>query len=140
MSDAYECSVCGNARPLLGSCPFCQTNHAPLSHSDVDQINLELESPTSDEALDQLTHYLRAVSEAQVRALVVIHGYGSSGVGGNIRRKIREALEQNYFADRVSDYYHGEDLIHQSSLYRELMKRRPALKKYLRLFLSLIHI
>jgi hypothetical protein len=134
MNYSYECSVCGNARPVTGECPFCNTAIAPLAHSDTDVINLELDSPTSDEALDRLTHYIRAASEAQIRALVVIHGYGSSGKGGNIRKKVREALEHNYFADRVSEYYHGEDLRHQSDLYRDVIKRRPALKKHFKLF------
>ncbi|MEY3719227.1 MAG: hypothetical protein RL727_1148, partial [Pseudomonadota bacterium] len=122
MNYSYECSVCGNARPVTGECPFCNTLIAPLAHSDTDVINLELDGPTSEEALDQLTHYIRAASEAQIRALVVIHGYGSSGKGGNIRKKVREALEHNFFADRVSEYYHGEDLRHQSDLYRDVIK------------------
>ena len=134
MKHSYECSVCGNARPVTGQCPFCNSTLAPIAYSDIDVINLELDSPTSEEAVDQLTHYIRAASEANVRALVVIHGYGSSGKGGNIRKKIREALEHNYFADRISEYYHGEDLKHQSDAYREIIKRRPTLKRHLKRF------
>ncbi len=134
MSSSFECPICGNARSLIGSCPFCGSAEQVLSHTDTDMINLELDSPSSEEALDQLTHYIRAASEAQIRALVVIHGYGSSGKGGNIRKRVREALENNFFADRVSEYYHGEDLVHHSSLYRDVIKRRPSLKKYFKNF------
>jgi len=134
VKSAFECSICGNPRPVLGVCPFCDTSAPAIAHSDTDLINLELDCPSSEEALDILTQYIRAASEAQIRALVVIHGYGSSGRGGNIRKKVREALENNYFADRVNEYYHGEDLIHHTVLYQNLIKRRPSLKKYCKTF------
>jgi uridine kinase len=77
-------------------------------------------------------HHIRAAAEVQIRVLIVIHGYGSSGRGGSIRRTVREALENNFFSDRVDEYYHGEDLAHRSELYQALIKRRPTLKQHLK--------
>lgn len=119
---------------MLGNCPYCDSHEAPSPNSDTSILNLELGGPSSEEALEILTQHIRAASEIQIRVLIVIHGYGSSGKGGSIRRTVREALENNYFSDRVDEYYHGEDLIHRSELYQALIKRRPTLKQHLKQF------
>jgi hypothetical protein len=134
MPGQFICPVCGNPRPMLGICPYCDSNEAPSPNSDTSILNLELGGPTSEEALETLTQHIRAASEMQMRVLIVIHGYGSSGRGGSIRRTVREALENNYFSDRVDEYYHGEDLVHRSELYQALVKRRPTLKHHLKQF------
>jgi hypothetical protein len=77
---------------------------------------------------------VRAASEAGIRALIVIHGYGSSGSGGKIKWFVRDALENNYFSDRVDEYYFGEDLAFASSGYHAVIKRRSSLKQHLSQF------
>jgi hypothetical protein len=64
----------------------------------------------------------------------VIHGYGSSGSGGKIKWAVRDALENNYFSDRVDEYYFGEDLAVASSGYHTVIKRRASLKQHLSQF------
>lgn len=118
----------------MGSCPYCGTDALPLKESDTITINLELGGPTTEEALDVLTAHIRIASEVDIRTMIIIHGYGSSGTGGSIRRAIREALENNFFADRVEEYIHGEDLMHRSSIYQDLIKRRPSLKSHCKSF------
>jgi hypothetical protein len=78
--------------------------------------------------------HIRGASEAGIRALIVIHGYGSSGSGGKIKWVVRDALENNYFSDRVDEYYFGEDLALGSSGYQAVMKRRASLKQHLSQF------
>ena len=129
-----ECPVCGNARPLLGICPFCETSEPPTALNDVTTINIERGKPTIDDALDRLTQYLRALEDiGGIKAVIVIHGYGSSGKGGGIRTAVRQALDHAFYADRVSEYYFGEDLGVGSSAFHSVIKRRPNLKDHLRL-------
>ncbi len=130
----FTCALCGNPRVIMGSCPHCGTDALPLKESDTITINLELGGPTTEEAIDVLTAHIRTAREVDIRTVIVIHGYGSSGMGGSIRRAIREALENNFFADRVEEYIHGEDLIHRSQIYQDLIKRRPSLKSHCKSF------
>jgi hypothetical protein len=129
-----ECLQCGNPRALMGHCKHCGSTDLPQALTDTVVINLETGGPTTEEALERLTQQVRAASEAGIRALIVIHGYGSSGFGGKIKWLIREALEQNYFSDRVDEYYFGEDLALGSSSYQALIKRRASLKNHLSQF------
>jgi endonuclease IV len=112
----------------------CGSTELPQALTDTVVINLEAGGPTAEEALERLTQQVRAASEAGIRALVVIHGYGSSGSGGKIKWVVRDALENNYFSDRVDEYYFGEELALGSSGYQTVIKRRVSLKQHLSQF------
>lgn len=129
-----ECLECGNPRALMGDCTHCGSTNLPQALTDTVVINLEAGGPTAEEALERLTQHVRAAGEAGIRALIVIHGYGSSGSGGKIKWVVRDALEQNYFSDRVDEYYFGEDLALGSSSYQAVIKRRAKLKQHLSQF------
>ena len=118
----------------MGNCKHCGSTDLPQALTDTVVINLESDGPTAEEALERLTHQVRAASEAGIRALIVIHGYGSSGPGGKIKWVVRNALENNYFSDRVDEYYFGEDLAFASSGYNVVIKRRSSLKQHLSQF------
>ncbi|WP_231969740.1 Smr/MutS family protein [Polynucleobacter necessarius] len=90
--------------------------------------------PYVEEALERLTDYLRKSIEVGVKAIVLIHGYGSSGEGGRIKWAIHDALENNRYSDRVEEYYFGESVPFGSAAYHALLKRRPSLKRYLQRF------
>ena len=118
----------------MGNCNHCGSTDSPRPLTDTLTLNLESGGPTAEEALERLTHHVRAASVAGVRALIVIHGYGSSGSGGKIKWVVRDALENNYFSDRVDEYYFGEDLAFGSSSYQTVIKRRSSLKSHLSQF------
>jgi hypothetical protein len=129
-----ECLECGNPRLLMGNCTHCGSTDLPQPLTDTIVINLEAGGPSAEEALERLTQHVRAASEAGIRAVIVIHGYGSSGSGGKIKWVVRDALEQNYFSDRVDEYYFGEDLAVGSSGYGAVIKRRASLRNHLSQF------
>ena len=118
----------------MGHCTHCGSTDLPQALTDTVVINLEAGGPTAEEALERLTQQVRAASEAGIRALIVIHGYGSSGSGGKIKWVVRDALDNNYFSDRVDEYYFGEDLALGSSGYQAVIKRRTNLKQHLSQF------
>jgi hypothetical protein len=134
MSFAAECPDCGNARPLFNQCPHCGSDQMPTLNTDTIEINIKQGSPHVEEALELLTGQLRKCLELGVKAVILIHGYGSSGEGGRIKRAIHDALENNRYSDRVDEYFFGENAPFGSESYHTLLKRRPSLKRYLKRF------
>ncbi|ABP34093.1 Smr/MutS family protein [Polynucleobacter asymbioticus] len=129
-----ECPDCGNTRTLFNECPHCGSATPPILSGDTVELNIKHGAPTVEEALDRLTENIRHFQELGIKAIVLIHGYGSSGEGGRIKWAIHDALEHNRFADRVEEYYFGEQVPFGSSEYRLLLERRPGLKRYLKHF------
>jgi DNA-nicking Smr family endonuclease len=106
----------------------------PILGSDTIEFNIKQDGPYVEEALDRLTDILRKSLEIGIKAIILIHGYGSSGEGGRIKWAIHEALENNRYSDRVAEYHFGEDVAFGSESYYALLKRRPGLKRYLKRF------
>ena len=121
-------------RTLFNQCPHCGSENLPILSSDTIELNIKQDGPYVEEALDRLTDYLRKSLEVGIKAIVLIHGYGSSGEGGRIKWAIHEALENNRYSDRVDEYYFGEDVPFASEAYQRLLKRRPGLRRYLKRF------
>lgn len=121
-------------RALFDQCPHCSSIALPILSSDTIELNIKQDGPYVDEALERLTEYLRKCLEIGIKAIVLIHGYGSSGEGGRIKWAIHDALKNNRYADRVDEYYFGEDVAYGSEAYHALHKRRPGLKRYLKRF------
>jgi hypothetical protein len=134
MAQAGQCPECGNPRALLDCCPYCGSAVPPLLSSDTIELNIKSDNPSVEEALDRLTEKIRAFQKLGIKTIVLIHGYGSSGEGGRIKRAIHDALENNRYADRVEEYYFGENVPFGSLAYNALMKQRSGLKHYLRHF------
>lgn len=121
-------------RPLFDQCPHCGSDTLPILDLDTIELNIKQDGPYVDEALDRLTEYLRKSLDLGVKAIVLIHGYGSSGQGGRIKWAIHDALDNNRYSDRVTEYHFGEDVPYGSEAYHALLKRRPGLKRYLKRF------
>ncbi len=130
---AFECPQCGNPRGLLPeACPSCGSIEAPYAHVEFWRVDLERGAPTVEEALEYLTLALRAAAAAGLRALIVVHGYGSSGAGGRIGLAVREGLENNLWADRVEEFIGCENLAQSTPLFTHLARHRAALAEELR--------
>lgn len=121
-------------RALFNQCPHCGSAAFPILSSDTIELNIKQDGPYVEEALERLTDYLRKSLEVGIKAIVLIHGYGSSGEGGRIKWAIHDALENNRYSDRVDEYHFGEDVAYGSAAYYALLKRRPGLKSYLKRF------
>ena len=134
MAQNAECPDCGNVRALFNQCPHCGSTGLPLLSSDTIELNIKKDGPYVEEALEHLTDYLRKSLEVGIKAIILIHGYGSSGEGGRIKWAVHQALENNRFSDRVDEYHFGEDVPYGSEGYQALLKRRPGLKHYLKRF------
>jgi hypothetical protein len=119
---------------LFNQCPHCGSEQLPTLNADTIEINIKQGSPYVEEALELLTEQLRKCLELGIKAIILIHGYGSSGEGGRIKWAIHDALENNRYSDRVEEYFYGENVAYGSESYYALLKRRPGLKRYLKRF------
>ena len=134
MPQIAECPDCGNTRSLFGRCSHCGSSASPSLSSDIVELNIKQGNPTVEEALDRLTENIRELQDLGIKTIILIHGYGSSGEGGRIKRAIHDALDNNHYADRVEDYYFGEQVPFGSEAFQTLIKQRSGLKQYLRHF------
>lgn len=62
------------------------------------------------------------------KVLTVIHGYGSGGRGGDIRREARSALARMKRAGQIGSFLPGEEFQTSSEATREVLNRFPKLK------------
>ena len=134
MSFTAQCPDCGNVRALFNECPYCGSKNLPTLSTDTIEINIKQGSPHVKEALELLTEQLRKCLDLGIKAIILIHGYGSTGEGGRIKWAIQDALENNRYSDRVDEYFFGENVAYGSDAYHALLKRRPGLKRYLKRF------
>ena len=72
-------------------------------------INLEQGMPTVEDARKKLLEALQAAQRDHVRALKVIHGYGSSGTGGRLRDGVRKSLSLRRKEGKVLHVCPGEN-------------------------------
>jgi hypothetical protein len=60
--------------------------------------------------------------------LKVIHGYGSTGAGGDIRIAVQKRLRELCAADQIRGYIFGENWSKTDEVTWNLMKSQPELK------------
>lgn len=84
-------------------------------------INLEEGLPTRDEAVRKLEAALARARQQRIRVLKIIHGYGSSGVGGILRPVVRNFLRQAKERGEITLFVNGESFSSFDSRSKELL-------------------
>ncbi|MDD2295457.1 MAG: hypothetical protein PHT29_05325 [Eubacteriales bacterium] len=74
-------------------------------------INLERGFPTVDLAVRDMVGQLGTYKRMGYRALVFIHGWGSSGTGGGIRNGVRKKLRERSLSGLVQDFCSGDEWV-----------------------------
>ena len=92
-------------------------------------INLEIGHPTVEEARQVLKAELEKCRNRKVTAVKVIHGYGSSGVGGALRQGIRKSLISRRKEGSVRAVVFGEKWSIFDSVARLMLEQCPELSK-----------
>jgi Smr domain-containing protein len=90
-------------------------------------INLEEGFPTRDEACQKLEVALARARKDGVGVLKVIHGYGSSGVGGVLRFVIRGFLRQCKERGEIAAFVNGESFSSFEERSKALLAKAPEL-------------
>jgi hypothetical protein len=108
-------------RPTL---PHMSRKPAPIKI-----IDLEDGMPKVEEARLRMQRELQVARRQGYAAVKLIHGYGSSGVGGALRIELQKDLQRLAGAGSVRSFIAGEDWRISDEKAWELLKRYPEWKK-----------
>ena len=97
--------------------------------SKIKIVNLEQDRPTVERMRLQLDRALSLARSEGTAIVKLIHGYGSSGVGGVLRSEVWASLVQYRDAGRIGDFIAGEDFRVSDQTTWDLLKRMPELKQ-----------
>lgn len=110
------CTICGNEiEAAAARCPFCEHSQPPARRAAgaspriSETVRIKEGRPTVDEALDTLERRLAACRSRGVRIVRIVHGYGSSGRGGDIRNAVRLRLAAHRKHGTIRAVLPGED-------------------------------
>jgi hypothetical protein len=92
-------------------------------------VNLEAGMPTGDEALKRLSEAIDAAKKDGVRALKVIHGYGSSGVGGVLRNRVQKSLVNRRNQGKIRACVFGDKWNSFEEAARQVLDQCPDLRR-----------
>ena len=74
----------------------------------VKELNIKQDFPPADVAVANLEMEIEALFNTEYGAVKVIHGYGSHGKGGEIKRQLRLRLKQLKAQKKILDFVEGE--------------------------------
>lgn len=92
-------------------------------------INLEESRPSVEQMRVHLDRVLVAARYDGTSILKLIHGYGSSGVGGQLRVALRASLLRYKKSAMIRDFITGEDFRISNEVTWALVKSMPELKQ-----------
>jgi hypothetical protein len=79
----------------------------------VAEVNLEYGMPGIETALQNMKNALTTYKGKGFKAVILIHGYGSTGVGGGIKAAVTRCLGENSMRGIVRTYVGGEQWINK---------------------------
>jgi hypothetical protein len=92
-------------------------------------VNLKADMPSVSEALQRLDREISAARRQQQFLLKVIHGYGSTGVGGDIRVAVQRRLKELAEAGEIRGCIFGENWSKTDEVAWRVLREQPELKK-----------
>jgi len=92
-------------------------------------INLEDGLPTVEQARLRMNYELELARREGYKAVKLIHGYGSSGVGGSLRTELQKTLHKAAREKTIRTFVPGENWRISDETTWELLKRFPEWKK-----------
>ena len=101
---------------------------APHKSPTLRTINLEEGKPLVREALARLERELSLARKQNSAALKLIHGYGSTGAGGDIRIAVQKHLRELFENGQIRACIFGENWSTSDTETWTLLKALPSLK------------
>jgi len=95
---------------------------------EIKLVNLEQDRPTVAQGLLRLERALFAAREERRVLLKLIHGYGSSGVGGELRFEVWKALQNYKRCAAIREFIPGEQFRISDECTWTVLKAFPQLK------------
>jgi hypothetical protein len=91
-------------------------------------INLERGLPSVEQARARLREEIANARSTGVKVLKLIHGYGSTGVGGDLRFALQATLRGMVADHLIEECIYGENWRKSDERSWRLLKRLPELK------------
>ena len=91
-------------------------------------VNLKSDMPSVQEALQRLEREMAVARQGKLALLKIIHGYGSSGVGGDIRVAVQKRLHELAEGGRIRACIFGENWSKTDEATWRLLQAESALK------------
>jgi hypothetical protein len=92
-------------------------------------VNLKADMPTVEQARSRLRTEISLARQQGYSTIKAIHGWGSHGVGGDLRIALQATLATMAQAGEIVAYVSGEDWRISNEQTWELLKTFPALKQ-----------
>lgn len=92
-------------------------------------VNLEDGMPKVEQARLRMQHELQIARKQGYAAVKLIHGYGSSGVGGALRIELQKELERLTKSTTIKCFIPGENWRISDEITWELLKHFPEWKQ-----------
>ena len=128
-----DCETCGNEiADAAMLCKFCGSRQhhapAPAPRNGLRTVNIEANRPSVAEGVSRLENELLRARHAGIRVVRIIHGWGSTGIGGRLRDACRTYLSRELKARRVKAVIPGDEYSRATHAGRELMRHCHELK------------
>lgn len=91
-------------------------------------VNLKDGLPSVEQARTRLQSEIQMAQSHGMKVLKIIHGYGSHGVGGELRIALQSTLRSMAHSGEIRDCIYGEKWRKSDERSWELLKRMPDLK------------
>jgi hypothetical protein len=99
-----------------------------LKGSAIRTVNLKSDMPLVPEALQRLERELALARKERVMMVKIIHGYGSSGAGGEIRIAVQKRLHELAEGKQIRGCIFGENWSKSDEETWRLLQAQPAVK------------
>ncbi|HEY6765826.1 MAG TPA: hypothetical protein VI386_13730 [Candidatus Sulfotelmatobacter sp.] len=96
--------------------------------ASIKTVDLKSDRPPVHQALQRLERELAIARQQKLTLLKLIHGYGSSGTGGDIRISVQAHLQELERNGLIRGSIYGEDWSRSHPLSWKLLQSHPPLK------------
>lgn len=96
--------------------------------SAIKTVNLKSDMPSVHDALQRLDRELAVARQEKTTLLKLVHGYGSTGAGGDIRIAVQKRLVELAQGGQIRGCIFGENWSKSDEQTWRLLQSQPALK------------
>ena len=93
----------------------------------IETINIKEDYPPADVAVVMMEIEIDRLAKSDTLALKVIHGYGSHGVGGEIKKQVQARLFELKRQKRIKDYIPAEQFGYLARKDKYILDKLPEL-------------
>ncbi len=91
--------------------------------------NIKNGMPSVEEGRRKLLQHIEAARQRGYKVIKIVHGYGSSGIGGNLKGALRSSLRRRKKARVISSFIAGENWHVCGEDTQQLLQQYPELKR-----------